>query len=93
MKSNQILDKLSGLSYDSYIVLDNFGNPLYCGDSLTVIKQLNDYLYNNQCSQYNTFYYMDIVAFPKCYYHIVSSIYCEYQSFIRSSQDYPFLDK
>jgi len=86
--AKNLLNKLANMNYTKYIVIDNFGNPLFYGCSSQWLEQINQYLLNNIYTKNNTFYYTDIVAFPEIYSHLIPQIASEYNDFIRSSNVY-----
>ncbi|MEH2106292.1 FkbM family methyltransferase [Nostoc sp.] len=87
--AKDLLNKLKNMNYTKYIVIDNFGNPLFYGSSSQYLEQINEYLFNNIYTKNNTFYYTDIVAFPERYSHLIPQIASEYNNFIRGSNVYP----
>ncbi|WP_442938884.1 FkbM family methyltransferase [Nostoc sp.] len=87
--AKDLLNKLANINYTKYIVIDNFGNPLFYGCSPQYLEQINKYLFNNIYNENNTFYYIDIVAFPETYSHLIPQIASEYNDFIISSNVYP----
>jgi hypothetical protein len=87
--AKDLLNKLGNMNYTKYILIDNFGNPLFYGCSYQFLEQINEYLFNNISTKNNTFYYTDIVAFPERYSHLIPQIASEYNDFIRGSNVYP----
>nr|WP_257236974.1 FkbM family methyltransferase [Nostoc sp. 'Peltigera malacea cyanobiont' DB3992] len=87
--AKDLLNKLANMNYTKYIIIDNFGNPLFYGCSRQYLEQINEYLFNNTYNKNNTFYYTDIVAFPETYSYLIPQIASEYNDFIRSSDVYP----
>ncbi|WGV28918.1 FkbM family methyltransferase [Halotia branconii CENA392] len=87
--AKNLLEQLSTINYEKYIVMDNFGNPLFYGGSSFNVEQINQYLLNNIYTQNNTFYYTDIVAFPSKYSYLISHIMSEYNHFIKNYEVYP----
>ncbi|WP_392534984.1 FkbM family methyltransferase [Nostoc sp. C117] len=87
--AKDLLNKLENINYTKYIVIDNFGNPLFYGCSSQYLEQINEYLFNNIHTNNNTFYYTDIVAFPETYSYLIPQIASEYNDFIRGSNVYP----
>ncbi|MBN3881472.1 MAG: FkbM family methyltransferase [Nostoc sp.] len=87
--AKDLLNELKNMNYTQYIVMDNFGNPLFYGCSSQYLEQINEYLFNNIYTKNNTFYYTDIVAFPERYSHLIPQIASEYNDFIRGSNVYP----
>ncbi|MBH8574690.1 FkbM family methyltransferase [Nostocaceae cyanobacterium CENA369] len=87
--AKKLLNKLSKINYEKYIIMDNFGNPLFYGCSSLFVEQINEYLLNNVHTENNTFYYTDIIAFPDKYSYLISPIISEYNHFIKSSEVYP----
>jgi FkbM family methyltransferase len=87
--AKNLLKNLSDMNYTTYIVLDNFGNPLTYDGSAQFVEHINEYLLNNIYSKHKTFYYTDIAAFPDKYSHLISSIASEYNDFIKSTNLYP----
>ncbi|MEH1867867.1 MAG: FkbM family methyltransferase [Nostoc sp.] len=87
--AKDLLKKLESINYTKYIVIDNFGNPLFYGCSSQCLEQINEYLFNNIHTKNNTFYYTDIVAFPEKYSYVITQIASEYNDFIQGSNIYP----
>lgn len=53
--AKDLLKKLESINYTKYIVIDNFGNPLFYGCSSQCLEQINEYLFNNIHTKNNTF--------------------------------------
>lgn len=87
--AKELLNSLLELGYENYIVMDNFGNPLIYGCSSLFLEQINEYLFSNVHNKNHTFYYTDVVAFPKKYSSLISGIISDYNDFIKDSRVYP----